>query len=77
MSERRLSADRPIALSLVAAARDEADCLASWVDELAGVLATPPLAPLCLYYPSRRNPPAAFKVFVDLARELSRSSRAR
>lgn len=38
---------------------------------------TPPLAPLCLYYPSRRNPPAAFKVFVDLARELARFSRAR
>lgn len=37
---------------------------------------TPPLAPLCLYYPSRRNPPAAFKVFVDLARELARSARA-
>lgn len=36
---------------------------------------TPPLSPLCLYYPSRRNPPAAFKVFVDLARELARSSR--
>lgn len=36
---------------------------------------TPPLAPLCLYYPSRRNPPAAFKVFVDLAQELARSSR--
>ena len=36
---------------------------------------TPPTAPLCLYYPSRRNPPAAFKVFVDLARELARSSR--
>lgn len=36
---------------------------------------TPTLAPLCLYYPSRRNPPAAFKVFVDLARELSRASR--
>ncbi|WP_238369211.1 LysR family transcriptional regulator [Heliomarina baculiformis] len=34
---------------------------------------TPPLSPLCLYYPSRRNPPAAFKVFVDLARELSRA----
>lgn len=33
---------------------------------------TPPLAPLCLYYPSRRNPPAAFKAFVDLARELAR-----
>ena len=33
---------------------------------------TPPLSPLCLYYPSRRNPPAAFKVFVDLARELAR-----
>lgn len=38
---------------------------------------TPPLSPLCLYYPSRRNPPAAFKVFVDLARELARSSRGR
>lgn len=34
---------------------------------------TPPLPPLCLYYPSRRNPPAAFRVFVDLARELARS----
>ncbi len=33
---------------------------------------TPPLSPLCLYYPSRRNPPAAFRLFVDLARELSR-----
>ena len=38
---------------------------------------SPPLSPLCLYYPSRRNPPAAFKVFVDLARELARSSRSR
>ncbi|MEQ8292776.1 MAG: LysR family transcriptional regulator [Roseovarius sp.] len=38
---------------------------------------TPALSPLCLYYPSRRNPPAAFKVFVDLARELARSSRQR
>ena len=37
---------------------------------------TPPVAPLCLYYTSRRNPPAAFKVFVDLARELARSARA-
>lgn len=35
---------------------------------------TPPLSPLCLYYPSRRNPPAAFRLFVDLARELSRGS---
>ncbi|MCZ4257016.1 LysR family transcriptional regulator [Sulfitobacter sp. G21635-S1] len=38
---------------------------------------TPPLSPLCLYYPSRRNPPAAFKVFVDLAHELARSGRGR
>lgn len=37
---------------------------------------TPPLAPLCLYYPSRRNPPAAFRVFVELARDLARSSKA-
>lgn len=34
-----------------------------------------PLSPLCLYYPSRRNPPAAFKVFVDLARERARAAR--
>ncbi|TCT07838.1 LysR family transcriptional regulator [Aquabacter spiritensis] len=32
---------------------------------------TPPLAPLCLYYPSRRNPSAAFRAFIDLAREFS------
>jgi len=32
---------------------------------------TPPLAPLCLYYPSRRNPSAAFKAFIGLARELA------
>jgi DNA-binding transcriptional LysR family regulator len=30
---------------------------------------TPALAPLCLYYPSRRNPTAAFKAFIDFARE--------
>ncbi len=36
---------------------------------------TPPLSPLCLYYPSRHNPPAAFKVFVDLAREIARAKR--
>lgn len=38
---------------------------------------TPPLAPLCLYYPSRRNPPAAFRIFVDLARELARAADSR
>ena len=32
---------------------------------------TPSLAPLCLYYPSRRNPTAAFKAFVDFARRHS------
>lgn len=31
---------------------------------------TPPLAPLALYYPGRRHPSAAFKAFVELAREL-------
>lgn len=37
---------------------------------------TPQLPPLCLYYPSRRNPPAAFQAFVDLAREHARAARA-
>ena len=30
---------------------------------------TPPLTPLCLYYPGRKNPSAAFRAFVELARE--------
>lgn len=29
---------------------------------------TPTLLPLSLYYPSRRNPTAAFKAFIDFAR---------
>lgn len=32
---------------------------------------TPPLAPLCLYYPSRRNPSAAFRAFIELARDVA------
>jgi DNA-binding transcriptional LysR family regulator len=34
---------------------------------------TPPLAPLALYYPSRRNPSAAFKAFTNYAREFAAS----
>ena len=30
-----------------------------------------PVAPLCLYYPGRKNPSAAFKSFIDLAREFT------
>lgn len=33
---------------------------------------TPPLGDLCLYYPSRRNPSAALKAFVELARKQSK-----
>jgi DNA-binding transcriptional LysR family regulator len=32
---------------------------------------TPPHAPLCMYYPGRKNPSAAFRAFVDLAREFT------
>jgi len=32
---------------------------------------TPTLSPLSLYYPSRRNPTAAFKAFIDFARSHS------
>jgi DNA-binding transcriptional LysR family regulator len=35
---------------------------------------TPPLTPLCMYYPGRKNPSAAFRAFVDLAREFTSSS---
>lgn len=34
---------------------------------------TPPLGELCLYYPSRRNPSAALKAFISLAREMAKS----
>lgn len=34
---------------------------------------TPPLSDLCLYYPGRRNPPAALKAFIDLARRFARN----
>lgn len=30
---------------------------------------TPPLAPLCLYYPSRRNASAAFRALIEMARQ--------
>lgn len=36
---------------------------------------TPPLADLCLYYPSRRNPSAALRAFVEMAREAGRKAR--
>ena len=32
---------------------------------------TPPLAPLALYYPGRKNPPAAFRAFIQVAREFA------
>lgn len=34
----------------------------------------PPLSPLSLYYPSRRNPTAAFRAFIDFARRQSGAS---
>ena len=33
---------------------------------------TPRLAPLALYYPGRKNPPAAFTAFIQAAREFAR-----
>ena len=35
----------------------------------------PPAEELCLYYPGRRNPSAAHRAFVDLARELGARAR--
>jgi len=34
---------------------------------------TPSLAPLALYYPGRKNPPAAFTAFLQAAREYARN----
>lgn len=35
---------------------------------------TPPTVPLCLYYPGRKNPSAAFRAFVDLARSFGKTA---
>jgi len=37
---------------------------------------TPPLGDLCLYYPSRRNPSAALKTFVALARQSGKKPKS-
>lgn len=34
---------------------------------------TPPLAPLALYYPGRKNPSAAFRLFVEMARVFTKA----
>ncbi|POF34470.1 LysR substrate binding domain-containing protein [Roseibium marinum] len=34
---------------------------------------TPPTTPLCLYYPGRKNPSAAFRAFVGMARDLGKN----
>lgn len=36
---------------------------------------TPALAPLALYYPGRKNPPAAFSAFIQAAREFATKER--
>ena len=36
---------------------------------------TPALAPLALYYPGRKNPPAAFRAFIQVAREFAEGNR--
>lgn len=33
---------------------------------------TPPVPPLCLYYPTRRNPSAAFKALIEMVRQSGR-----
>jgi DNA-binding transcriptional LysR family regulator len=38
---------------------------------------TPRLAPLCFYYPGRKNPSAAFKALVELAREFAAQNESR
>lgn len=35
---------------------------------------TPPRAPLALYYPDRKNPSAAFRLFVEMARAFTKAS---
>ena len=38
---------------------------------------TPPLVPLSLYYAGRKNPSAAFRLFVEMAREMKKDSSRR
>lgn len=38
---------------------------------------TPPMAPLCLYYPTRKAPSAAFRAFVEMARDFGKAGTRR
>ncbi|MET0436190.1 MAG: LysR substrate-binding domain-containing protein [Devosia sp.] len=65
----RIAAQNGIGLGYIMEADVRADLVAG---RLVRVLEdwTPPLTPLALYYPGRKNPPAAFKAFIQVAREF-------
>lgn len=66
----RIAAQNGIGLGYVMEADVRGDIAAG---DLVRVLEdwTPPLAPLALYYPGRKNPPAAFSAFLHAAREFA------
>lgn len=66
----RIAAQSGIGLGYVMEADVREDIAAG---RLVRVLAdwTPPLAPLALYYPGRKNPPAAFSAFIEAARAFA------
>ncbi|MEO4002049.1 LysR family transcriptional regulator [Mesorhizobium sp. CAU 1732] len=69
----RIAAQNGVGLGYVMEAEARADIAAG---RLVQVLAdwTPSLPPLALYYPARKNPPAAFTAFIQAAREFASSA---
>ena len=69
----RIAAQNGVGLGYVMAADVREDIAAG---RLVRVLEdwTPSLAPLALYYPGRKNPPAAFTAFIQAAREYAKES---
>ncbi len=70
----RIAAQHGIGLGYLMEAEVREDIAAG---RLVQVLAdwTPALAPLALYYPGRKNPPAAFTAFLQAAREFAAANR--
>ncbi|MBT1157168.1 LysR family transcriptional regulator [Aminobacter anthyllidis] len=70
----RIAAQNGVGLGYLMEAEVREDIAAGRLVQVLGDW-TPSLPPLALYYPGRKNPPAAFTAFIQAAREFASSAR--
>jgi DNA-binding transcriptional LysR family regulator len=70
----RIAAQNGVGLGYVMEADVREDIAAGSLVQVLGDW-TPSLPPLALYYPGRKNPPAAFTAFIQAAREFASSAK--